>query len=411
MVLKQIHIHFRLLTKDADENSSYPENEDRKFKCDICGKCYRTRSCIRHHMEYAHLKTRKPFKCVICRDKFSSKNEMKEHASIIHGTERTSVWRLPMNTGAITLKQWTELIETKSKDCPICQRTFINPKGMRRHLQDIHPPQKKIKCENLETMDIPVQRTCGICGLVLENLTDLRKHMRSIHPGKTYFPCHYCDVCLTNKYKKYKHNAEVHNGLPFVPIFTCSVCNKSFKNKEFYEDHVSLHDGRKRHICEICSASFGNYFQLRSHKNVHFPRPKKIYSCEKCDITFASRGAYCYHKYKVHDKKNWQCPTCGKVLAAYDRNHLRIHEKEEKYVCETCGKRFNCPQYLADHRLAHHSSIKPYKCHFCDKRFTQRTPRSIHTRKFHTGETRFECNTCNIRFVTKLLLKKHILTH
>lgn len=234
--------------------------------------------------------------------------------------------------------------------------------------------------------------------------------MRCMHPGELNYPCRLCDVSLSNKYQKYKHYRAAHNGLPFIPSFTCPICKKTFKDKEFYEDHLSLHEGKKRHVCDLCNATFVNFFNLCSHRKVHFPQPKKTYTCNKCNIDFASRSAYGYHKYKVHEKKNWQCPTCGKVLAAYDRNHLRIHEKEQKYVCDVCGKRFNCPQYLKDHRLAH-ESVKPFKCNFCERRFTQRTPRSIHMRKFHTGETRFECNSCNIGFVTKILLRKHILCH
>lgn len=411
MVLKQIHVHFRL-RDHADESSRFPENEDSKCQCDICGKCYRTRACIRHHMEYVHLKLIKPFKCNLCKSKFSTKNELKEHSRHSHGLDPDAHKKkyVPIYAGACTMEQYNKIIKTNSKECPLCNKIYTSSKTMRRHLQDQHRPQT-VKTEFLAAMDFPVERTCGTCGLVLENMTELRKHMRTTHPGVTYHPCYYCDVCLSNKYKKYRHNSEVHNGLPFIPIFTCPICNKSIKNKECYDDHISQHEGKKRHVCEICHAKFSNYFQLKGHKRIHFPGPKKVYTCEKCNTKFASRGAYCYHKYKVHDKKNWQCPICGKVLASYDINHLRIHEKEMKYVCETCGKRFNCPQYLSDHRLAQHASVKPYKCKFCDKRFTQRTPRSIHTRKFHTGETRYECNTCNVRFVTKLLLTKHIVSH
>lgn len=267
-----------------------------------------------------------------------------------------------------------------------------------------------MKIENLDLPVIPVQRTCRVCAEVLENLTVLRKHMRMKHPGELNFPCRLCDITLPSRYKKKRHHRLAHKGLPYTPSFTCSICNKAFKNIDLYHDHLSLHEGIKRHICDVCGAEFSSFINLSNHRVLHGPRTNKIYSCPKCDSKFHSRSACAYHKYKVHDKKSWQCPICGKVLAKLDQNHLNIHRKERKFVCETCGKRFNCAQYLADHR-ASHGAVKPYKCYYCEKRFTQRTPRSVHIRKFHTKETRYECNTCNIRFVTKYLLKKHILTH
>uniref|UniRef100_A0A8D8S124 Zinc finger protein 26 n=1 Tax=Cacopsylla melanoneura TaxID=428564 RepID=A0A8D8S124_9HEMI len=267
--------------------------------------------------------------------------------------------------------------------------------------------QSNVKLENLE---LPVQRTCRICAQRFENLYVLRKHMRLLHPGELNFPCYLCDVSLSNKYQKKKHYKSVHKGMPYFPTFTCPICKKTFKNQEFYSDHVSAHEGKRRHVCDVCGSDFSTFYHLSNHKRVHYPQPKKIYECKKCDSKFSSRSALSYHKYKIHEKKSWQCPTCGKVLAAYDRNHLRIHEKEQKYVCETCGKRFNCPQYLKDHTLSH-GPVKPFKCYYCEKRFTQRTPRSIHIRKFHTKETRYECNTCTVKFVTKDLLKKHMHDH
>lgn len=262
----------------------------------------------------------------------------------------------------------------------------------------------------LEILELPDRRTCRICTEVFENLTLLRRHMRVKHPGEQNLPCRLCDMSFSNKYQKKKHYSAFHKGMPFIPSFTCPICQKIFKNKEWYLDHLSLHEGKKRHVCDICSAEFSSFYLLSGHRTTHFPQPKKTYSCKKCEATFSSRSGYFYHNYKIHEKKSWQCPTCGKVLAQYDRNHLRIHEKELKYVCETCGKRFNCPQYLKEHTWSH-ESVKPFKCDFCDKRFTQRSPRTIHMRKFHTGETRYECNTCSIRFVSKDLLKKHLVTH
>src|SRR5277367_3124417 len=47
----------------------------------------------------------------------------------------------------------------------------------------------------------------------------------------------------------------------------------------------------------------------------------------------------------------------------------RSNEREKKYACDTCGKRFRVPSLLKSHERSR-SGEKPFKCAECGKRFS-----------------------------------------
>src|SRR5277367_3851704 len=70
----------------------------------------------------------------------------------------------------------------------------------------------------------------------------------------------------------------------------------------------------------------------------------------------------------------------------------RSKEREKKYACDTCGKRFEAPSHLKIHERSH-SGEKPFKCAECGQRFSKKSSLTRHL-PIHTGETPYQCRHC-----------------
>src|SRR5277367_6214815 len=87
----------------------------------------------------------------------------------------------------------------------------------------------------------------------------------------------------------------------------------------------------------------------------------------------------------------------------------RSNQKEKKYACDTCGKRFRAPSLLKRHERSH-TGRKPFECAKCAKRFTQKSNLTRHLR-IHTGETPYQCRHCHKRFNQSSSLRLHERIH
>src|SRR5277367_4084092 len=90
-------------------------------------------------------------------------------------------------------------------------------------------------------------------------------------------------------------------------------------------------------------------------------------------------------------------------------DETRSNEREKKYACDTCGKRFTRPSHLNIHER-NHSGEKPFKCAECGQRFTDKSNLTKHLR-IHTGETPYQCRHCPKTFKTSSDLLQHERVH
>ncbi|XP_073832626.1 uncharacterized protein isoform X1 [Musca autumnalis] len=128
------------------------------------------------------------------------------------------------------------------------------------------------------------------------------------------------------------------------------------------------------------------------------------------------------------------CPQCGKIFVRKDsmKWHSRVHNEENKHVCDICQYRFSSPltlkshivskhQYgklltcticgcsngtfpaLALHMKKKHPEVPPYKCEMCNEVFPSEGHREHHM-KVHRG---FCCDDCDAVFETKQSLHRH----
>nr|XP_027230397.1 protein krueppel-like [Penaeus vannamei] len=59
---------------------------------------------------------------------------------------------------------------------------------------------------------------------------------------------------------------------------------------------------------------------------------------------------------------------------------MRIHKKEQPYMCFACGREFSHLSHLHRHERIH-TGERPHKCPYCPKKFIQLVTLKIHLKK------------------------------
>ena len=89
---------------------------------------------------------------------------------------------------------------------------------------------------------------------------------------------YYCDKCQKSfKDLNYfqRHMTRLCEKLTNPEMLKCKYCDKLFKHENRYLDHLSTHDGKKRHQCRQCGQRFAMETQLTCHRKLYCAQRKK----------------------------------------------------------------------------------------------------------------------------------------
>jgi KRAB domain-containing zinc finger protein len=246
---------------------------EKSWKCEPCGKEYKTESGLYFHNEAKH--SGKQFTCEYCDAKFSLSMSLKCHMIEIH------------NTGK------------KGHACELCQKVFAYKSKLSNHMKVRHPTEEDKKscmvcecCGKTYTAKIKLDYHLKKCGNRNRNFfcsecpykaftkTTLRYHIEAMHETERKYMCHICGKYLKNRFYMRTHlriHSEDRN-------FPCEKCGKKFKLKTMLKRHENIHQNVKKFHCNICEKTFVQNNNLKAHMRQH--TGEKPFKCDFCEKTF-----------------------------------------------------------------------------------------------------------------------------
>lgn len=115
--------------------------------------------------------------------------------------------------------------------------------------------------------------------------------------------------------------------------------------------------------CPICEKSFLRAAAMRRHLETHSENRELKYKCSNCDKRFRDQYDMTRHNMRVHDKED-----VGSPPESENSVDLNSSISSENKHCILCGKYF--ARYVdMERHMKSHSEDRPYSCPFCKKKF------------------------------------------
>nr|XP_034189956.1 uncharacterized protein LOC117608637 [Osmia lignaria] len=307
-------------------------------------------------------------------------------------------------------------------ECDYCPETFASKDILEEHLK-MHDYKIMHFCEDCME-EFPTNKAkrnhsvvcikkllCKYCEVMLDSKGKKRQHEQK-HCDNMYGQL--CDVCG----EKFKHQGTLDQHvktqhMSWEKIYQCPKCPKKFAFKQKLSFHLkSVHTTLRAYLCEDCGADFKNPASLRHHRiRKHQPVGNKR-ECPVCHklVPFYSLSKHMH----THKAYTIQCPHCDKMFknSSTLKQHVRIHEDQRQYRCDTCGVGFNRRDGLRLHMRVHEKTdsrgLKECSCQVCGEKFPNHSTLVIHRNRVHKDGRQYTCHICNRSMISTRSLEWHM---
>ncbi|XP_076752979.1 uncharacterized protein LOC143424656 isoform X1 [Xylocopa sonorina] len=307
-------------------------------------------------------------------------------------------------------------------ECDYCPETFASKEVLEEHLK-MHDYKIMHFCEDCME-EFPTNKAkrnhnvicikkllCKYCDIMLDSKGKKRQHEQK-HCDSMYGQL--CDVCG----EKFKHQGTLDQHvktqhMSWEKIYQCPMCPKKFAFKQKLSFHLkSVHTTLRAYLCEDCGADFKNPASLRHHRiRKHQPVGNKR-ECPVCHklVPFYSLSKHMH----THKAYTIQCPHCDKMFknSSTLKQHVRIHEDQRQYRCDTCGVGFNRRDGLRLHMRVHEKTdsrgLKECSCQVCGEKFPNHSTLVIHRNRVHKDGRQYTCHICNRSMISTRSLEWHM---
>lgn len=306
---------------------------ERPFMCVKCGKQFSTDSGFRLHMA-AH-EGKKPYVCSLCGQTFNRPSNLRRHESSCGGTKL---------------------------QCSICKEEFSSREEMYCHIAMHSKEERDAEQTNLISDGTSKQFSCKVCGMKFDRVVELSHHRKESHTaveieeakkaGHVDGGAYVCPNCGKEVYSKknYDRHMLLHSG---NTQYQCQECSNVYATKFALEYHMYTHTGERPFKCDLCPEGFKTRISQKIHRMKH--TGEKPYKCRVCSMGFITAASLRLHLVTHSDSRMFSCNYCQ---ATFKRKktlvtHVRIHTGEKPYTCKFCNRRFTQKGSCSQHEKTH----------------------------------------------------------
>ena len=206
---------------------------------------------------------------------------------------------------------------------------------------------------------------CSDCDKTFKSKSNLNQHIAYVHRRCSY-TCEDCGKCFSlSGYRYHRLTAHTANQ-ESRKKFECGVCRKKFLQNKLLKKHMLTHEGEesaRHHACPYCSASFKRKDHLNRHiTDLHSLISDKLFECTGytgCQARFQSAGRLKQHMKLHQDNEVYPCQNCGKKILR--KKNLNIH----MLTCQGVATANPLtPEAMSDESDFQHTSLKCLACDF-----------------------------------------------